>query len=80
MSNIKHYVTSIKNGEVYFDEQFKFALILHEVGILHLIFAILFLIAVIVSAVSARIASKRIVEPLNRIDLENPDEKNVYEE
>ena len=45
MSNIKHYVTSIKNGEVYFDEQFKFALILHEVGILHLIFAILFLIS-----------------------------------
>ena len=44
------------------------------------IFAVLFLIAVIVSAVSARIASKRIVEPLNRIDLENPDEKNVYEE
>ena len=44
------------------------------------IFAVLFLIAVIVSAVSARIASKRIVEPLNRIDLENPDEKSVYEE
>ena len=44
MSNLKHYVTSIKNGEVYFDEQFKFALILHEVGILHLIFAVLFLI------------------------------------
>ena len=44
------------------------------------IFAVLFLIAVIVSAVSARIASKRIVEPLNRIDLENPDEKSVYKE
>ena len=44
------------------------------------IFAVLFLTAVIVSAVSARIASRRIVEPLNRIDLENPDEKSVYEE
>ena len=44
MGNFKHYIQSIRNGEAFFDEQFKFAFILHEVGILHLIFAILFII------------------------------------
>lgn len=44
MGNLKHYINSIKNGEAFFDEQFKFSFVLHEVGIIHLIFAILFLI------------------------------------
>ena len=44
MGNLSHYIKCIRNGEVFFDEQFKFAFLLHEVGILHLIFAILFIV------------------------------------
>ena len=44
MGNLKHYINCIRNGEAFFDEQFKFSFILHEVGIIHLLFAILFLI------------------------------------
>ena len=44
MGNLKHYINCIRNGEAFFDEQFKFSFILHEVGIIHLIFAIMFLI------------------------------------
>jgi len=44
MRNIKHYIKGIRNGEVYYDEQVKFSFILHEVGLLHLLFAILFII------------------------------------
>ena len=44
MGNFKHYLNCIRNGEAFFDEQFKFGFILHEVGLLHLVFAILFII------------------------------------
>ncbi len=43
MGNLRHYINGIRNGEVYFDEKFKFGFILHEVSLLHLLFAILFL-------------------------------------
>ena len=44
MGNLRHYIKCIREGEVFFDEHFKFSFILHEVGILHLLFAILFII------------------------------------
>lgn len=42
--------------------------------------ALIFVIALLISAVLANRMSKRIVEPLNWIDLENPLENDVYEE
>ncbi|MBO4310865.1 MAG: GGDEF domain-containing protein [Lachnospiraceae bacterium] len=44
MGNFSHYIKGIRNGEVFFDEQFKFSFILHEVGLLHLLFSVLFYI------------------------------------
>ena len=41
---------------------------------------IVVIIAVIVSAVLAHKLSKRIIEPLNRLDLDNPTENDAYEE
>lgn len=41
---------------------------------------IVIIIAVVVSAVLAHKMSKRIIEPLNRLDLDNPTENDAYEE
>ena len=41
---------------------------------------IVIIIAVIISAVLAHKMSKRIIEPLNKLDLDNPTENNAYEE
>ena len=41
---------------------------------------IMFVIAIIICAVIAKFVSKKIVEPLNRINLENPEDTNVYQE
>lgn len=40
----------------------------------------MFVIAIIICAVIAKIVSKKIVEPLNKINLENPENTNVYQE
>lgn len=40
----------------------------------------MFVIAIIICAVIAKIVSKKIVEPLNKINLENPEDTNVYQE
>ena len=45
MGNLFHYIKGIKNGESFFDEQFKFSFILREVSVVHFLFAVLFLIA-----------------------------------
>ncbi len=42
MGNLKHYYQALKNGDVFFDEYRKSALILSAVTILHIIFAIFF--------------------------------------
>lgn len=44
MDKIKHYINSIKNGDVFFDSTFKLSLTLRETGLLHLIFSILFFV------------------------------------
>ena len=41
---------------------------------------IMFVIAIIICAVIAKFVSKKIVEPLNTINLENPENSNVYQE
>ena len=41
---------------------------------------IVIIIAVVISAVIAHKMSKRIIEPLNKLDLDNPTENDVYEE
>lgn len=40
----------------------------------------MFVIAIIICAVIAKFVSKKIVEPLNKINLENPEDTNVYQE
>ncbi len=56
----------------------------HSVWVLVLgmsqILLIIFVIAVIISGVSASWISKKVVGPLNNIDLENPKDSDVYEE
>lgn len=44
------------------------------------ILLIMLVIAVIISGISASWISKKVVEPLNKIDLENPEATQVYEE
>ncbi len=56
----------------------------HSVGLLVLgmsqILLLILVIAIIISAISAKYISKKVVDPLNKIDLENPDPDAVYEE
>lgn len=56
----------------------------HSVWVLILgmsqILLIMLLIAVIISGISASWISKKIIEPLNKIDLENPSSSDVYDE
>ena len=56
----------------------------HTVGVLVLgmsqILLIMLVIAMIISGVTASILSKKIIEPLNKINLENPESSDVYEE
>lgn len=56
----------------------------HSVWVLVLgmsqILLIMFVIAVIISGISASWISKKVVEPLNKIDLENPEATSVYDE
>ncbi len=48
-------------------------------GMMHpLVFVVI--IAIIISAVLANAMSKKIIEPLNRLDLDNPTENDAYEE
>lgn len=42
MGNLKHYYEALKNGDVFFDEYRKAALILNAVTVLHMIFAVFF--------------------------------------
>ncbi len=42
MGNLKHYYEALKNGDVFFDEYRKAALIMNAVTILHVVFAIFF--------------------------------------
>lgn len=43
-------------------------------------FVLVFAAAIAVSAILARVISKRIVQPINRLDLENPAANNCYDE
>ena len=56
----------------------------HSVGVLVLgmsqILLVMLVIAMIISGIIANILSKKIIQPLNHIDLENPEATNVYEE
>ena len=44
------------------------------------VLVVMLVIAMIISGVTASLLSKKIIEPLNKIDLENPENSDVYEE
>lgn len=74
-----YFARRISNGDVL-----RISCNQHSVWVLVLgmsqILLIMFVIAVIISGLSASWISKKVVDPLNRIDLENPEESDVYDE
>ena len=74
-----YFTSLLSNGDVL-----RISCNQHSVWVLVLgmsqILLIMLVIAVIISGCSASWISKKIVEPLNRIDLENPETSEVYEE
>ena len=44
MSNFKHYIDGIKNGESFFNEEFKLNVILNTLCVVHAVYAILFFV------------------------------------
>lgn len=74
-----YYAKKLQNGDVL-----RISCNQHTVWVLLLgmsqLLLIMFVIALIVSGISASYVSKKIVEPLNKIDFENPEESDVYEE
>ena len=44
MSNFKHYIDGIKNGESFFNEEFKLNVILNALCVVHAVYAILFFV------------------------------------
>lgn len=74
-----YFARQLSNGDVL-----RISCNQHSVWVLVLgmsqILLIMFVIAVVISGLSASWISKKIVEPLNKINLENPEETPVYEE
>lgn len=74
-----YFARRISNGDVL-----RISCNQHSVWVLVLgmsqILLIMFVIAVIISGLSASWISKKVVDPLNKIDLENPEESDVYDE
>lgn len=74
-----YYARLLSNGDIL-----RISCNQHSVWVLVLgmsqILLIMLVIAVIISGISASWISKKVVEPLNKIDLENPEASEVYEE
>ncbi len=74
-----YFAKQIENGDVLriSRNQHSVAVLVLDMG--QIIFAML-IIAVIISAIASKLISKQIVNPLNKINLENPQDSEVYEE
>ncbi|MCR5217090.1 ATP-binding protein [Treponema sp.] len=74
-----YYARELKNGNVL-----RISCNQHSIWVLLLgmsqTLLLMFVIAIIISALSASFISKKVTDPLNLIDLENPEESEVYEE
>ena len=90
VSTAGRYSSTMLEKTLYFAKQLESGDILrvsceqHSVGVLVLgmsqILLVMLVIAMIISGIIANILSKKIIQPLNHIDLENPEATNVYEE
>lgn len=90
VSTAGRYSSTMLEKTLYFAKQLESGDILrvsceqHSVGVLVLgmsqILLVMLVIAMIISGIIANILSKKIIQPLNYIDLENPEATNVYEE
>lgn len=89
-AKVSRYSSTMMNKTLYFAKQLSDGDILriscdqHTVGILVLGFSqpLLFtlVIALVISGIAASWTSKKIIEPLNKINLENPESSEVYDE
>ncbi len=90
ISTSSRYSSTMLEKTLYFARQLESGDILriscdqHTVGVLVLgmsqILLVMLVIAMIISGITASLLSKKIIEPLNRIDLEDPESSDVYEE
>lgn len=90
VSTVGRYSSTMLEKTLYFAKQLEDENVLriscdqHSVGVLVLgmsqILLVMLVIAMIISGITASIISKRIVEPFNLIDLENPEATDVYDE
>ena len=74
-----YYATALSNGSILRISTSQATVLTVVLGMVQPI-AVVALAAIILSAVFARRMAKRIVDPLNRIDLERPLDNEVYEE
>ncbi len=74
-----YYAKLLSNGDVI-----RISCDQHSVWVLVIgmsqILLIMLIMAVIISGISASVISKKVVEPLNKINLENPEDSEVYDE
>lgn len=74
-----YFAERLNNGDVIRISRNQRSVALLAFEIIHLLIIMLFA-AVFVSFFSAQFISKKIIEPLNKINLENPGETEIYEE
>ncbi len=89
-AKVSRYSSTMMNKTLYFAKQLSDGDILriscdqHTVGILVLGFSqpllLTLVIALVISGIAASWTSKKIIEPLNKINLENPESSEVYDE
>lgn len=90
ISTSSRYSSTMLEKTLYFAKQLESKDVLriscdqHTVGVLVLgmsqILLVMLVIAMIISGITANLLSKKIIEPLNMIDLENPEATDVYDE
>lgn len=74
-----YYAKKLKNGDILRICATQYSVLTLLLGIMQPIIVI-FVLAIILSAILAKRMSKKIVEPLNNLDLENPLENDIYDE
>ncbi|MBS7261578.1 MAG: hypothetical protein KIG91_07975 [Treponema sp.] len=90
VSTSSRYSSTMLEKTLYFAKQLERGDILriscdqHTVGVLVLgmsqILLVMLVIAMIISGITASLLSRKIIEPLNKINLEDPESSDVYEE
>lgn len=74
-----YYAKKLENGDVLRVSTTQYTIVTIILGLMQPIFVIL-LIALLLSALLSSKATKKIVTPINAIDLENPEESEAYDE